>query len=195
MQQDVIQLDTDSWVTRGMLPNHLAELDFAAIWALHPANYNQIKIYGKMVTMPRYTQTYLKNYTYSGVEHIALPLPDILQPFFEWANNLMDGMQFNQVLVNWYQDGSHYIGAHADNERQLVRDYPIISISLGAERLFRIRDKETKEVVSDIVMKDCSYMVMCGKMQQNYTHEVPKVMGRRGDELGPRINITFRNFK
>jgi alkylated DNA repair dioxygenase AlkB len=190
-----IFLDEESWIEMGKLPEELKKISFDILWNHHPEHYNQIKIYDKMVNMPRYTQTYLKNYAYSGVEHQALPLPQDFTPFFDWACKLKQNETYNQVLVNWYQNGLHYINAHSDNEKQLIKEHPIISISLGAERIFRIRNKETKEIVKDIVMKNGSYLIMGGKMQQNFTHEVPKITGKSGENTGKRINITFRNFK
>ena len=54
---------------------------------------------------------------------------------------------FNHVLINWYNDGSHYIGPHSDSEAQIVEDSPIVSVSLGQERTFRIRYKTNKKLV------------------------------------------------
>jgi alkylated DNA repair dioxygenase AlkB len=195
IKKNIIHLDDDSWIETGELPQELKNINFDLLWNHHPKNYNQIKIYDKIVYMPRYTQTYLKNYIYSGVEHKSLPLPTDYQPFLDWVNKLKENTSFNQVLVNWYENGNHYINAHCDNEKQLIKEYPIVSISLGEERVFRIRNKETKEIVKDIIMKDGTYLIMCGKMQQNFTHEVPKINGKTGLETGKRINITLRNFK
>ena len=46
-------------------------------------------------------------------------------------------------LVNWYQDGDHYIGWHSDDESQLDQTAPIYTISLGATRTFKTREKKT----------------------------------------------------
>lgn len=121
-------------------------------------------------------------------------LPQELEPFLGWDNQLISNIQFNQVLVNWYANGNHYIGAHSDNERELVEHSPVISISLGQERVFRVRNKITSEVIHDIPMAHNSYLVMCGKMQSKYLHEVPKVDGLKGSRMNKRINITFRVF-
>jgi alkylated DNA repair dioxygenase AlkB len=195
LKKNIFYLDDDSWIEMGNLPDGLKNTDFDTLWSVHPDNYNQIKIYNKLVDMPRYTETYLKNYIYSNVEHKAKPLPQEFKPFFECANKLDSTVDYNQVLVNWYENGNHYISAHCDDEKQLIDEHPIISISLGAERVFRIRDKETKKIVKDIVMKDGTYLIMGGKMQHRFTHEVPKITGNVGEKTGKRINITFRKFK
>lgn len=102
---------------------------------------------------------------------------------------------FNQALVNYYMDGTHYIGKHSDDERQLKSDSPVFSASLGQERVFRIRYKTDGIIARDIPMEDGSFLMMCGDMQKEFTHEVPKVMGTKGALLKPRINVTFRIFK
>lgn len=35
-------------------------------------------------------------------------------------------------------------------------------------------------------------LVMGGKFNTEFTHEVPKIGGKKGEETGKRINITFR---
>lgn len=76
-------------------------------------------------------QSYLRGYFFSGMKHDALDLPEEIQPILDWANSLDVEPKFNQVLVNWYENGLHYIGPHSDDERSLVRRSPIFSLSLG----------------------------------------------------------------
>ena len=69
-------------------------------------------------------------------------MPPQLQPFLDWANGpsgyAFPGCPFNGVLVNWYENGLHYIGPHSDDERQLAPGAPILSLSLGATRTLRV---------------------------------------------------------
>jgi len=44
------------------------------------------------------------------------------------------GCEFNMALINWYKDGSHYIGFHADDTRQIAKNTPIIALSLLQSR-------------------------------------------------------------
>jgi alkylated DNA repair dioxygenase AlkB len=162
---------------------------------LHPEEYGQVSYMGKTVNTPRWQQTYLKDYYFSGMIHKALLLPEELQPFLDWANTVSPNVIYNQVLINWYANGNHYIGPHSDDEKQLVELSPVLSVSLGQERIFRIRQKSTNDTVVDIPMPSDTYVMMCGKMQKKYLHEVPKVTGKKGNEMGRRINITFRVFK
>ena len=109
-----------------------------ALWEMHPTKFSKVIVYGKTYDLPRWQQSYLQPYKYSGVVHDALPLPGLLQPLVEWANTTVYG-PFNQVLVNWYAGGAHCIGRHRDDEPEILAGSPIMTISLGGTRTFRIR--------------------------------------------------------
>jgi alkylated DNA repair dioxygenase AlkB len=102
--------------------------------------------------------------------------------------------EFNQILLNWYSDGLHYIGPHSDDERQLVTESPVLSVTRGAARKFRLRQKKVKGILKDVLMPDGTVLVMGGKFQKELTHDVPKVGGAKGAAVGRRINVTLRQF-
>ena len=56
-------------------------------------------------------------------------------------------------------------------------------------RKFRIRNKDTKEIVLDFDHNPCTLLVMQGEFQREFTHEIP-IQKRVKDE---RISITFRH--
>lgn len=100
---------------------------------------------------------------------------------------------FNYVLLNLYENGSEYIGYHAD--REVIEDTDLIaSLSLGASRRFLvqpIRKPEgwnPKKDTLEWTLRSGDLMTMDGTMQRNYKHCVPKTAKR----VGPRINLTFR---
>ena len=49
------------------------------------------------------------------------------------------------LLINWYMNGDDYISMHSDDEKQLVNNSPIVSISLGDTRTFILQNNETRE--------------------------------------------------
>jgi alkylated DNA repair dioxygenase AlkB len=191
-----INFPNNSWIIYGDIPNSI-KYDFGDLWNLHPENYGNVIIYGKKLETPRYQQSFLIPYYFSGLTHDAIDLPSEFKKFMDWSNSLeiISNFKFNQALVNWYANGHHYINAHSDSTIQLIKDSPIMSISLGEKRKFRIRDKENKKIVLDFEMKDRTYIIMGGEIQTFYTHEVPKINGIKGENTGKRINITFRMFK
>lgn len=185
-------LDETSWVSQSRLPDGM-KYDFDTLWNIKPEELGQVMMYGKLVSTPRWIQSYGKSYRFSGTDHAAKELPAEFKPFLIWAKSLGYG-DYNQVLVNHYIGPSHHISAHSDDESQLVKNSPIISISLGAQRRFVIRRKSDKQIVRELEMPDRSYVVMGGSMQKRYTHEVPKITRKGIPAVDKRINITFRQF-
>jgi len=192
-----INLNEFSWIDKGTLPDSI-ELDFETIWGECPKERGKLNIYGKQVTITRFFKTYGHSYAFSGINAVADPIPIWLMPLLNYINSLGYASlekPFNGILINWYPDGNSYISAHSDSEKGLAKLHSIVSVSLGAQRKFRIRSKLTKEIVIDIPMPDRSILVMGGATQNVYTHEVPKISGELGKRTGKRINITFRRFE
>ena len=105
---------------------------------------------------------------------------------------------YNCCLVNWYKP-EHTIGLHADDEKEMDNDYPILSLSWGGPRRFLLRPKPKSvgsavDKVTDILLKDGDVVIMGGKCQDEFKHEIPKV--RKMDGLvGDRISWTIRRMK
>lgn len=195
-QPKLYRLDEESWIEQGCIPTDITDVHtFNTLWYLHPDEYGEVYYNGKVIKTPRWQQNYLRDYNFSGMNHKAKPLPIEFVPYLEWANQFNGNVTFNQVLINWYANGHHYINPHTDNEKQLVKHSPVLSLSLGQERTFRIRNKLDNKSILDLQMPDKTYLMMCGKMQEHYLHEVVKVNGKKGENMGKRINITFRVLK
>lgn len=195
------QLSPRSWILTGRLPVHIP---IAELLTLRPEEPGRVVMTGREISTPRFVAHYLRAYKYSGMIHPAQPLPMLLQPLLDWANSRAEswggppGWRFNQALVNFYMDGAHYIGAHSDDETQLVPDGIIFSASFGQERTLRIKPKQKQDVGKsprDITCPNGTFIVMGGNMQQEFTHEVPRVTGRKAASMEPRVNVTFRMFK
>lgn len=172
----------------------LTSEQFDVLWNSHPVEKGVVKILGKDIQTPRWQQSFLRPYFFSGKLHGAAPLDNpSLQKVLSWAQQHA-GVDFNQLLVNWYDvTAGHYIGKHSDSEKQLVEGAPIYSFSFGTQRTFRVRHKYKKDEKIDLLMPDNSLVVMAGDMQKFYTHEVPVSKKYVGD--GRRINITTRLFR
>ena len=99
------------------------------------------------------------------------------------------GENFNSCLLNLYHDGSQGMGWHSDDEPSLVRDSAIASVSLGVERKFSFKHRETKETVA-LMLERGSLLVMKGETQRFWRHALPKTK----KVASPRINLTFRSF-
>jgi alkylated DNA repair dioxygenase AlkB len=125
-------------------------------------------------------------YKYSNNLMKSKPLQEKLSLLLGIINNTL-GTEFNGILVNEYKNGEDYISAHSDDELGLT-DIGVVSISYGAERTFRIRDKKTKQIVHDEPTTQYSILQMGGNFQQLYTHEIPI---QKKIKAG-RVSFTFR---
>ena len=138
------------------------------------------------------------HYTYSRREYSPLPwIPELLSlktrveaaaPAIVYGNSAAPKQGYNAVLCNLYRDGNDSVGLHADAEPE--RGHVIASVSLGTERLFRLKRKDGGVAFSKR-MPHGSLLIMAGDTQKNFKHEVPK---EPGISL-PRINLTFRRIE
>ena len=127
-----------------------------------------------------------EGYKYSNKLMASQPLTDNMKLLLEFVNNLYSS-EYNGILINRYDSGEQYIGAHSDDETSLDKN-GVIALSYGTERKFRIRDKITKKIRLDVPLSHLSIIHMGGEFQKEFTHEVPvekKVKGKR-------ISLTFR---
>jgi len=181
----------NSWYDIGRIPEHLATPEqFHMLMERQPETYDRIKLYGKEHPLPRKQQMYGHAYKFSNINLEATEPPEEMLVYQEYVNSLEYG-EFGGFLMNWYLNGNHYISKHKDSERGLTG--PIVSLSLGQTRVFRIRNDATG-AKTDVEMPNGCVLIMGGDFQKELTHEVPKVAGAKGLGFGPRINMTFRQF-
>ncbi len=176
------------WV--GDLPGELIldEKQFEELWQLHPDNFHEIKMHGRLVKTPRWQQAYGQSYHYTGRVNHALPTPTFLSPFLKWVKENIHP-ELNGILVNWY-DGKqkHYIGKHRDSTKNMVEGAPIVTLSFGEERIFRLRPWRGKGFI-DFKAENGRVFVMPYATNQAWTHEVPT----SGYEKR-RVSVTIRAF-
>jgi alkylated DNA repair dioxygenase AlkB len=175
----------------GRLPSELcpdAE-QFELLWELHPSDYHIITMHGQPVKTPRWQQAYGADYHYTGRTNTAIPIPPILEPLAGWTRQTIDE-RLNGLLLNWY-DGTlgHYIGPHKDSTKNMVRGAPIVTVSLGEERIFRLTHPK-KKLKRDFLAATGTVFVMPYDTNKAWKHAVP----RRARFRGKRISITFRAF-
>lgn len=127
-------------------------------------------------------------YTYSNITKRALVWTEELLEL-KFLTEQRTGETFNSCLLNLYHNGSEGMAWHSDEERDLKKNGAIGSVTLGAERKFSFKHKQSKQTVS-LVLEHGSLLVMKGATQTNWMHRLPptKLVSR------PRINLTFRTI-
>lgn len=176
----------------GKLPSDLLwdAGQFEAAWLLHPQEQHEIMMHGKKVLTPRWQQAYGHDYHYTGRVNQALPVPEFLEPLLAWAQaTVYPGL--NGILLNWYEGPSHYIGPHHDSVKGMVPDAPIVTVSFGETRVFRVsRGKGEGASTWDFFAPPGTVFVMPYATNLAVKHAVPKF----SRYLGKRISVTFRAF-
>lgn len=151
--------------------------------------YPQIKVYDKICRQRRCVGFFSDEsigYYYSGQLAKSKLLGDCLSKLLDIVNEKYNA-EYNGILVNLYKTGDDYISAHSDDEKNLDKS-GVVAISYGATRKFRIREKKTRKIVSDIPLTSGSIIQMKNNFQKEFLHEIP--VERRVKE--ERISFTFR---
>ena len=99
----------------------------------------------------------------------------------------ISGENFNACLLNYYHNGSEAMSWHSDNEKEILVNSAIASVSFGAERKFGFRNNFTKEEIS-LILENGSLLIMKDEIQKYWKHK----LYIESKITEPRINLTFR---
>ena len=128
------------------------------------------------------------NYTYAGKEKQAQTWHSLVHKL-KLEIEALSSAKYNSCLLNFYPNGEGSMGWHRDNEKELVPQGSIASLSLGATRKFSFKHIDTKQKV-DLHLASGDLLLMEGLCQEYWYHALPK--SKRVNE--GRINLTFRQF-
>lgn len=174
-----------------LLPHKEADLYFDRLMTTIEWKNDEAIIYGKRFITKRKVAWYGDTdfeYTYSNTTKRALPwTPELLA--LKKIIEKETAETFNSCLLNLYHNGEEGMAWHSDAEKDLKKNGAIGSVSLGAERKFAFKHKETKETVS-LTLDHGSLLVMKGPTQTNWLHRLPPTTRINK----PRINLTFRTI-
>lgn len=151
-----------------------------------------LRIFNKVIKCPRKIAWYGDcgiNYKYAGISHSTIGWISIIDKLRIDIEKLTN-CKFNFVLLNYYADGSDYMGWHSDNEKSLGKNPTIASISLGVTRSMAFKNKKNKQI-RKFDLHNGSLLIMSGNTQDEWLHCIPKSK----HILTSRINLTFRNVK
>ena len=153
---------------------------------------DEVVIFGKHIVTKRKAAWYGDSdylYTYSNTTKQALAWTKELSELKQIVEKLA-GAKFNSCLLNLYHNGDEGMGWHSDDEESLGKNNTIASLSLGAERKFLFKHKQSKQTVS-LVLEHGSLLIMKDATQANWLHSLPKSK----NVTQPRINLTFRTIR
>ena len=151
-----------------------------------------VTVYNKTGPIPRLQCFISENnieYGYSHSKLIVEPWPDVLLAMRKRLERHLN-QPLNSLLVNYYRDGNDTMGWHSDDEAELGHQPTIVCISLGAERVLKLKHKASNKV-TNLKLHSGSCLIMSGNSQRDYQHAIAK----QTTLAHPRISLTFRLIK
>ena len=151
----------------------------------------KLVMFGKEITTKRKVAFYadsLIEYTYSNKTKKGLEWTPLLIEIKQLVSAYTES-NYNACLLNLYHDGDEGMGWHSDDEKEIIPNSSIASLSLCAERKFALKHKLSKETNS-ILLENGSLFEMLGSFQKHWLHSMPKSK----KIIAPRINLTFRQM-
>jgi alkylated DNA repair dioxygenase AlkB len=182
--------DAEIWLYPAFLSAEESDAFFRDLLDHRAWQQEMIRIFGKVMAVPRLTAWYGdagKSYAYSGIAHHPQPWTPTLRAIKHRIETVAD-VQFTSVLLNLYRNGRDSVGWHSDDESALGQHPVIGSVSFGTTRCFQLKHKQMSAQRTSIDLAHGSFLLMQGATQQHWLHRIPKT----ARACGPRINLTFR---
>jgi alkylated DNA repair dioxygenase AlkB len=153
--------------------------------------HDELFMFGKLIKTKRKVAWYGSKryeYSYSKVAKKALPWNSVLITLKQLIEQ-KTGETYNSCLLNLYHSGEEGMSWHSDDEKMLVKNASIASLSLGGTRKFLFKHKETAAKVA-VILENGSLLEMKEATQLNWLHALPKTK----KVVVPRVNLTFRSI-
>lgn len=189
--ENLLPRDGTVYYYRSLLPAARADYYLKVLSEQVAWRPDEAFVYGRHILTSRQVAWYGEKpfaYRYSHITKYALPW---IAPLLELKAVVerRTGESFNACLLNGYHHGEEAMGWHSDSEPELKKNGAIGSVSLGAERPFAFKHKQTAETVR-LVLAHGSLLVMQGVTQAHWLHRLPPAKRISA----PRVNLTFRTI-
>lgn len=185
------------------LLDDVSDSNINILWNAKPKEYDKIKIGNKVYSEHRCNSLFtIENnivFPYSGKivkSSGKIDDYDILINCLNISNDMYPDFNFNAAFVNWYVDGSEYVGAHSDDIRKLKDGSPIISFTFLLDdkvpRKFTVNSYEDNTIIDSYILGHGDLLVMEDGFQKCLKHAIPKCSIKKN--FSRRINVTIRAF-
>ena len=189
--RNLLPYDGEAYYTQDFLVENEIEQLFHILEDGVHWKHDEIMLFGKKITTKR-------KVAFVGDDKISYKYSNSTKQSEPWSEELIKiklkieafcKTTFNACLLNYYENGSQAMSWHSDNEKEIVANSSIASLSIGAARKFSFKHKATKETIS-IQLGNGSLLEMKGTIQSHWWHALPKSK----KITTSRINLTFRQM-
>ena len=111
------------------------------------------------------------------------------------------GVKCNHCLVQWYRNGSDFIGEHSDKTLDIKKGSNVYNVSFGDTRVLKLKKKKSNiinnHVYINVPLEDNSCFVLGHKTNNLYRHGIntDKSRLKKGIlKVSGRISLTFREI-
>jgi alkylated DNA repair dioxygenase AlkB len=156
-----------------------------------PWENEEVLIFGKRIITKRKVAWFAEDgisYTYSNSTKNGFTFTRELLSLKSRIQEIT-GENYNACLLNLYHNGEEGMGWHSDDEKSIVPESSIASLSFGIDRKFSLKHKTSNQTVS-LILENGSLLEMKGLTQKHWKHSLPKTK----KATQPRINLTFRKM-
>lgn len=173
------QLDTEHLLFEGWLPPSVlpGPAEFEDMWNLHPEGAGTAawkQAFGCLEPFPPPAGP-------------APPLPPVFEPLVAWVQQTLDH-RLNGILVRWYDaEHKHMRPRRLARRTGLVPQTPLVLVSLGATRTFRLRPAQGVGF-RDFQARNGTIFVLPSPTHVAWTYEVP----HHARDKGRRIALGFQ---
>jgi alkylated DNA repair dioxygenase AlkB len=176
------QLDERTWLDEvtGWAPDH-GEL-FEHLLAVAPWKQRERRMYDRMVLEPRM----VAGWSGSSLRRLPPALEEMRVRLSERYR-----VEFDSVGINLYRNGFDGVAWHGDNNRKVLHDPLVATVSLGERRRFLMRPGTSGSPTHRFRPGAGDLLVMGGACQHLWQHTVPKEP--RG--AGARMSVTIRHSR
>ena len=174
--------------TKGLVEKILNQINFQRDTILIGRGEVQVEVPEKRQTAWLSDNVNL-TFEYSGKVMVSKPIPTFIKVL---QLKLLEefGIDFDGILVNYYQDGNSSMGYHSDPiDEKWTNDF--IILSLGATREFIFRNKEAKEEKIRYEFNDGDMIYMTDNCQDKYEHCLKKCK----QDYSSRISLVFKKSR
>ena len=189
--QNLLPYDGEAFYLKNVFTTTVADQYFSALEKNILWEHDEGILFGKHYITDRMVAWYGDQpfvYSYSKAPKEALPWTKTLLAIKKTVEEEAS-CRFNSCLLNYYHHGDEGMGWHSDNEKEMLKEGTIASLSLGATRKFSFKHKKTKETVA-LELTHGSLLLKKKEIQEHWLHSLPKTKKVNSS----RINLTYRIY-
>lgn len=181
----------------------LKSCDFEIMWSYHPEKKSEIIMREKEIPAHRYLQSYLntpsigtvdlKKSSYMFSKDNKVDIPTEFENVLKHINNKYN-MEYNQVVVNWYEDGNDYLPFHKDWTNDTSKAFYVTTVTFcekDCNRTFYVEYENDKNIGKSLKTTNGMVITLGGMTNTYFTHGILK----EPEIIGKRISLTFRYFE